>query len=53
MKIRLVGSEKFHADGRTHRHDESKFYKPEDNPKGLKHVATLIVYSLTLHHIVV
>jgi len=29
------------------------FYKPEDDPKGLKHVATLIVYSLTLHHIVV
>jgi len=25
----------------------------EDDPKGLKHVATLIVYSLTLHHIVV
>jgi len=30
-----------------------KFYKPEDDPKGLKHVATLIVCNLTLHHIVV
>jgi len=27
------------------------FYKPEDDPKGLKHVATLIVYNITLHHI--
>jgi len=26
---------------------------PEDDPKGLKHLATLIVYNLTLHHIVV
>jgi len=29
------------------------FYKPEDDPKGLKHVALLIVYNPTLHHIVV
>jgi len=29
------------------------FYKPEDDPKGLKHVALLIVHNLTLHHIVV
>jgi len=30
-----------------------KFYNHEDDPKGLIHVATLIVYNLTLHHIVV
>jgi len=29
------------------------FYKPEDDPKGLKHVASLIVYNSTLHHIIV
>jgi len=32
---------------------DSYFYKPEDDPKWLKHVATLIVYNLVSHHFVV